>query len=429
MKKLINNKNYLLYWFGTALIMASSNIVQFMLSLYVLDITGSGTLFATMLSITIFPRLLFTPLAGVLGDRFNRKKWMVIMGFCSGMTLTLSGTLHLSVSTLTIWMIYVLVILLEVFETFFSSASAGILPLIVSKEELGDATSMAGFDDGIVGIIGPIIAAILYGRVEIGFGLIIAGLISIIGISLIMVMRILHNQENSSIQEKKTLLHDFFEGIKLINSQIFLRKLVILAPMINFFLTSVFTISIVFVLRENLGVSAVVYGNYQALLSAVSLLAPLIAMNLMKKRDAIRLLPSLILVMTVGFVLMTLGMILGYFEIVDERAMIAILFLGSAVTIAIVVIMNITTLVLFQTIIPSNFLSRIASVVNLLATISIPIGQMIYGSMIDLFPAFWTLILSTVGIFILYPITKSILKNVPQSKDFKVQRMGGNLNE
>jgi len=429
MKKLINNKNYLLYWFGTALIMASSNIVQFMLSLYVLDITGSGTLFATMLSITIFPRLLFTPLAGVLGDRFNRKKWMVIMGFCSGMTLALSGTLHLSVSTLTIWMIYVLVILLEVFETFFSSASAGILPLIVSKEELGDATSMAGFDDGIVGIIGPIIAAILYGRVEIGFGLIIAGLISIIGISLIMVMRILHNQENSSIQEKKTLLHDFFEGIKLINSQIFLRKLVILAPMINFFLTSVFTISIVFVLRENLGVSAVVYGNYQALLSAVSLLAPLIAMNLMKKRDAIRLLPSLILVMTVGFVLMTLGMILGYFEIVDERAMIAILFLGSAVTIAIVVIMNITTLVLFQTIIPSNFLSRIASVVNLLATISIPIGQMIYGSMIDLFPAFWTLILSTVGIFILYPITKSILKNVPQSKDFKVQRMGGNLNE
>ena len=50
-------KDYWLFWVASSLGMGASNILQYVLSLYVLDITGSATLFASMLSIIIFPRI------------------------------------------------------------------------------------------------------------------------------------------------------------------------------------------------------------------------------------------------------------------------------------------------------------------------------------------------------------------------------------
>ncbi len=45
------NKDYWLFWVASSLGMGASYILQYVLSLYVLDLTGSATLFASMLSI------------------------------------------------------------------------------------------------------------------------------------------------------------------------------------------------------------------------------------------------------------------------------------------------------------------------------------------------------------------------------------------
>lgn len=39
------NRDYWLFWFASSLGMGASNILQYVLSLYVLDLTGSATLF------------------------------------------------------------------------------------------------------------------------------------------------------------------------------------------------------------------------------------------------------------------------------------------------------------------------------------------------------------------------------------------------
>ena len=48
-------KDYWYFWFASSLGMGASNILQYVLSLYVLDLTGSATLFASMLSIFPMP--------------------------------------------------------------------------------------------------------------------------------------------------------------------------------------------------------------------------------------------------------------------------------------------------------------------------------------------------------------------------------------
>ena len=60
------DKNYWRYWIASAASQSASNVLQYVVSLYVLEITGSATLFASMLSIIIFPRLALTPISGVI---------------------------------------------------------------------------------------------------------------------------------------------------------------------------------------------------------------------------------------------------------------------------------------------------------------------------------------------------------------------------
>lgn len=43
-------RDYWLFWLASSLGIGASNILQYVLSLYVLDLTGSATLFASMLS-------------------------------------------------------------------------------------------------------------------------------------------------------------------------------------------------------------------------------------------------------------------------------------------------------------------------------------------------------------------------------------------
>jgi len=416
LKELFHNRNYMFYWFSSAFTMAASNIVQFMLSLYVLDTTGSATLFATMLSITIFPRLLFSPIAGVFGDRFDRRNWMFFLGLCSGVTIALFGILHESGIILTIWIIYVLVILLETFETFYSSSSVGIIPLIVKKEEIGVATSFADIDEGIVGIIGPLLAATFYATIGVGVGLIMAGVISFLGSVLLLFM---HTQDIKDGEEnvKNTIWKDFLDGVNLVKKEPFLRKLVILAPLTNFFLTSAFNISLVFFLRNKLNVSDIVFGGYEAILSVMVLIAPFIAMKLLKKEDAANLLPPLIFGITIGFTVLATIVIFNYFQILGQLSTIIILCIASGIIVSIIEIMNIASSVMFKTLVSIKFLGRVISIVNLLATISIPLGQMIYGIMNDFYPIYWTLILSAGGFFLMYFLSASILKDIAKPKE------------
>ena len=68
---LLKNKSFMAFWGSTTLLRLASNILQFALAIYVLDLTGSALVFSTVLSVIILPRLIFTPISGYLADCRN----------------------------------------------------------------------------------------------------------------------------------------------------------------------------------------------------------------------------------------------------------------------------------------------------------------------------------------------------------------------
>lgn len=171
--RLLKQKDFSLLISGKLVSLLGSNMLQFALSLYVLAITGSATIFASILSISIIPRLLLSPMAGVFGDWFDRKKTIVLLDFINAVVISVFALTFAVKDALTVPLIYVLVILLEITEIFSGSAMSAVLPSLVKKEQLMEANSLNSLVMNIGNTLAPIAAALLYNYLGMKYILIV----------------------------------------------------------------------------------------------------------------------------------------------------------------------------------------------------------------------------------------------------------------
>ena len=402
--KLIKQKDFSLLIIGKLVSLVGSNMLQFALSLYVLAITGSATIFASILSISILPRLLLSPIAGVFGDWFDRKKSIVILDFLNGLMLGVFAALYIIKGGLSLFLIYLLVILLEITEIFFGSAMSAVLPSLVKKEELMEANSLNSLVMNIGNILSPILGAILYS--SLGFNIIlilssISFVLSAISEMFINIPKSHKKPEKIGIKSFKT---DLMEGIDIIKSNRLISTLIGLGTIINFSITPLFGIGLIYVTKEVLKVSDMQFGAFQMVLSASMLFAPLLCGRIMKRIRIGRLIhisfvtiAILILIMSIfpsSFILRTFNS-----NIVPYVGLLIITF----IVVLVVTVSNIAVGTLFNQVVPLDLMGRTSSVFNLAVTVFIPIGQMIFGLLYDIIIPSVVIIIS--GLILIIAIT------------------------
>ena len=123
-------KNFMLLSAGRIVSLIGSGIQALALSLYILDLTGSGAMMGTFLLVTLLPKVLFGPFGGILGDRFNRKNIMVLMDFGRGAVIFVLAFFAFR-GTLIIPIIYISQILISVMDVVFDPSTNAMLPDLV----------------------------------------------------------------------------------------------------------------------------------------------------------------------------------------------------------------------------------------------------------------------------------------------------------
>lgn len=227
-------KDYWLFWFASSLGMGASNILQYVLSLYVLDMTGSATLFASMLSIIIFPRILLTPVAGVLADRVRKSHMMALILLGEAVVLGIYFLLG-QLTSISIVLVYVLVVVLEAGEIFYGGCESAILPELVPPEKLKDAISISKVDDGIVNVTAPLAAALLYDNLSIGAAFAVIGGLNFLSFVLQALIRPKYIAERREAARRSSVWKDFKEGLRCIHANSFLRGFIKVMPLANAF--------------------------------------------------------------------------------------------------------------------------------------------------------------------------------------------------
>ena len=79
MKRTLWTRNFILLVLGQASSLFGNLILRLALSMYLLEVTGSAAVFAGILSAAALPTIILSPLGGVLADRVDRRRLMVLL--------------------------------------------------------------------------------------------------------------------------------------------------------------------------------------------------------------------------------------------------------------------------------------------------------------------------------------------------------------
>lgn len=155
------NRNYLLLWSGQALSDIGGAISELAFPLLVLSITHSPEQAGFVGALRALPSLLFSLLAGVLVDRWDRKR---VMLFCEvGRALSLASIpVAYALGHLTIWQLAVNAFLEGTLMIVFALAKTTAVPQMVTPTQLTRAVAQEEFVEGTTALFGPSLSGVLY---------------------------------------------------------------------------------------------------------------------------------------------------------------------------------------------------------------------------------------------------------------------------
>ena len=129
------HKNFNLLVIGQIISLFGSSIQRFALSLYLLDLTGSASIFASILAISMIPVVLVSPVAGILADRGNKKHLMILLDVISAALLVIYATILLNGND-QVWIVAIVMIVLSTISTIYQPVVNTCIPVVVAKDHL-----------------------------------------------------------------------------------------------------------------------------------------------------------------------------------------------------------------------------------------------------------------------------------------------------
>lgn len=154
------NRNFTLMVIGQIISLFGNAMLRFTLSLYVLETTGSATIFGTILAISIIPTIILSPLGGILADRISRRHIMIVLDFVTAL-LTFGFSLTIT-QDINVIMIGFVMIVLSIIQACYQPAVQASIPLLACEDNLMKANGIVVQVNALANLLGPILSGILY---------------------------------------------------------------------------------------------------------------------------------------------------------------------------------------------------------------------------------------------------------------------------
>ena len=159
-------KIFSLIWLTQVVSLFGSGLSGFALGILAYRKTHSVTAFAFMTLSLVLPGILFSPLAGALVDRWNRR-WALILSDAGAGLCTLAIAVLLAFDTHALWPIYGLLAVSSLFDALQWPAYSAAVTELIPKRHFGRASGMIQFGAAAGQILAPLVAGFLVNKIEI----------------------------------------------------------------------------------------------------------------------------------------------------------------------------------------------------------------------------------------------------------------------
>ncbi|MFP4528245.1 MAG: MFS transporter [Candidatus Kapaibacterium sp.] len=384
-------RNFNIYAIGKLVSMVGSGIQQVAIPLFILDLTGSGTLMGIFAMLSTIPGIVISPIAGAMGDRLDRKRIMVYTDFIRGLII-LFLALVVATGDITIIILFICQVFVSINDSFFNASTQAMLPELVEQKELTRANSMIGGINSFSLILGPALGGILYAAVGME-GVFLVNGVSFVG-SAISELFLKYKPAIAGKLEWNRVWGDIRVGMRAILDMHAIRQLIIYGGFLNFLFLPFIIVLLPYVLRQDIGFSAHEYGFLQSFWMVGVLVGNLILGVRFAHRSTAGAMKN-------GFTFMiifnTLFAILIY--IFNEKILplnMWEMFVGVALLLTLMGLFNafINTPLMtnLQLLVPADVRARAFSLLMALFQSAVPIGMVVFGFLTDNVPISYILL-------------------------------------
>ena len=232
-----SNRNFRLVFIGALVSELGALLYSFAVSFYILEISNNNAFLQGLyLALCGVALLLFTPVGGVLGDRFNKAKIMYVCDFLKGGGIILATVLMLLYRNpeAHIAILFSLGIIGNAVSGVFSPASGSLFPHIVREDQLQQANSYFTMKSSFGNILGVILAGILYAALPVHTLFFLVGACFVVSGISEMLIRYDHHPSEEQLT-LKLAVRDMADGLRYLKTKKAILALLGSILFINFF--------------------------------------------------------------------------------------------------------------------------------------------------------------------------------------------------
>ncbi|WP_419058733.1 MFS transporter [Enorma massiliensis] len=379
-------------------------ILQFVLPLHLLNLTGSGTLYGGVVAAGFVPYIALSPVGGVIADRTRKRGVMsaldavlalIMLGY-----LACSGSQHLV--GITVFVLMVAFAAQAIYHPCVQSA----LPLVVPTERIPQATAVANQVSMITGIGGPVIGGMVFGFFGLAPIVVVAAVSFAVSSALVLAfVRIPYEPPVRTEGVLRTAAGDIRDALHFLRMRPVLWQIIAVATLINLFGSSFINIGTPYIVTESLGLSNQLMGIAQGALAVGGLLGGAFVV-FMPERFTVKATPRL-----VGLAAAGIGAVAAVLLVAGEPY---VAFVGMLASYLWVMVCCMAASILMTSYLqmetPDELTGKVMGLAMMFGNLATPAGQIAYGAAFDLASPWFVAALAAVA---------TALVAVPMSRSFR----------
>lgn len=370
-----------------ALALVSESTLRFALPLYLLNVSGSPSLYGTVTAATFVPSVLLMPVAGVVADRVNMRRLLVIAGSvlasCSVCYFFLFRAHLLLVTVLFLIALYAA-------HALYIPMFQAQIPRMLDTAHVKQGVSLVNQVSTASNIIGPVLAGVLMGWMGIALLVCFVMVCLVAAVVLAYACPFLKRSpaaspgagtDDSAIAGRGNLFQDMRAAVLFLHNEKSLFLSIVFACLVNAVLAGV-NVVLPYVVTEQLAWNVAAAGSAEAM-GAIGALAGSAFVGLAPGFCTMKRFPAFIALLGFGPLISALGSFFGFSAAIQFVCLTAgvawILFWGSAITVVLVSDIQLHC--------DGGMVGRVLALFFAVATCASPAGQAACGVAIDMFGA------------------------------------------
>jgi len=384
----LTKRNIVLFIIGHTVSLLGTELYAFVLSLYILEVTGSALKFSVTFALGMLPRIIFGPIAGVVADKLDRKKLVVFLDMLSAVVVF--SLLALSIlDEIRLVYIYTTTFLLAVCNAFFYTALTSSIPMFTDDEGVLKANSLGQFASSFASMSGPFIGGILLGLLDIKLFLLINAIsfllsaISEMFIDFNVRDKIYGTSKKTSESKKSTFWKDMSEGFRFLISQKWMLKLYSFILLFNSLIIIGLYVALPYITKQSWGFTSQQFGILNTMYPLGILIAsisysfiPAAQSNIKRIVRSLSIMSTCILI--IGIIASKKFFLLSNWQYVFILGGLSFIVSFSET------LVNIPVAVIIQRLVPNEKLGRVQGIIGTFALGLVPISFVLGGLIVDI---------------------------------------------